>query len=147
MSQRLRAHRSIVNSAIFHRTLPFLFSAGVEKVVTCWSPASPGGDRAAVGRGRQRGSMDRGELLERVLTYRRRLHFDSSEENDLRLQREDPETLMLFDNLLDEDSDADTLWDSDAASWHQHGDGSSDEGAGSDYSSDVHSDDIASESE
>ncbi|GAA5983533.1 hypothetical protein JCM11641_005840 [Rhodosporidiobolus odoratus] len=39
-SQVLAGHRSIVNTALFHPTLPLLYTAGVEKLVVCHSPLS-----------------------------------------------------------------------------------------------------------
>lgn len=39
-SQTLTGHKSCVNSTIFHPTLPFLFTSGVEKMIKVFSPFS-----------------------------------------------------------------------------------------------------------
>ncbi|GAA6060795.1 hypothetical protein JCM10212_005444 [Sporobolomyces blumeae] len=39
-SSILRAHRSVVNTALFHPSLPYLYSSGVEKIVVRHSPST-----------------------------------------------------------------------------------------------------------
>lgn len=97
-SSILSAHRSIVNTTLFHPTLPLLFTSGIEKMVQVHSPTPfPGHSTPFVPR----------------LPRPNKGGLDTRDEDEEEAQGlgEDREALEYFDALLqDHDSNEEALW-------------------------------------
>lgn len=99
-SSILSAHRSIVNTALFHPTLPLLFTAGIEKMVQVHSPTPFSSSASSTPFVPRTPRPRKGGLDTR----------DEDEEEALGMF-EDKEALEYFDALLeDQDGREEALW-------------------------------------
>lgn len=119
-SSILTPHRSIVNTALFHPSLPLLFTSGIEKTILVHSPTPfllpETFERRIVNdlnAEEGRSIMARHTQMEDVL--QERLASESVTEREQRWKREedqeDRETLELFDVMLWRETEGDELWD------------------------------------
>lgn len=110
----LTGHRSVVNTALFHPTLPLLYTAGVEKIIVQYGPAAT--------------SSHSGRW--RFVPREPKPHFshpgldgpsdpaddpnplpgETPQARELRLRQEDPQVLQYFDGLVEAEGE-DMLWD------------------------------------
>lgn len=123
-SSILTGHRSIVNTAIYHPTLPLLYTSGIEKHIVRHSPAQP---RSVSLEATETGiSSPRGW---RFIPRTPEAHFihpgltgpsdpchdptlrpgETHRERELRLRSEDREVLEYFDGLVEAEGE-DMLW-------------------------------------
>lgn len=142
----LTGHRSVVNSALFHPTLPWLYTAGVEKVILRHGPgerAGPGAVLAGAGAAEDEEGEEDDDRSWHFVPRTPNQHFihpgmvgpsdpaqdptlqrgESSAERERRLRKEDREVLQYFDGLVEAEGEA-VLWDQGG---DDSSDGSSDE--------------------
>lgn len=142
----LTGHRSVVNSALFHPTLPWLYTAGVEKVIVRHGPgerAGPGAVLAGAGAAEDEEGEEDDDRSWHFVPRTPNQHFihpgmvgpsdpaqdptlrrgESSAERERRLRKEDREVLQYFDGLVEAEGEA-VLWDQGG---DDSSDGSSDE--------------------
>ncbi|GAA5985746.1 hypothetical protein JCM10908_007094 [Rhodotorula pacifica] len=150
-TQILTGHRSIVNTALFHPTLPLLYTSGVEKVVVRHAPALGGGGGSFAAKLEQRedrrassSHAQGGEETAKGWHFVPRqpaAHFahpglsgpsdpsdddsprsgESTHARDLRLREEDLTVLQYFDGLVQAEGE-DMLWREDSDSDFQNTD-------------------------
>ncbi|GAA5926628.1 WD40 repeat domain-containing protein [Sporobolomyces koalae] len=153
-SSVLRAHRSIPNTALFHPTLPYLYTCGVEKVIVRHSPSTTtsrnisGNSKGQfVARTPRAESAPSPSLLFGLADPALQdcpLEEETTEDRDKRLRKEDLEVLEYFDLLIQSESDPEGIWrDSVEGEDNESDDGaySSQDSFGSDDDSDEDNDD------
>lgn len=116
----LRTHRSIPNTTLYHPSLPYLYTCGVEKVIVRHSPATSSSSRL---RSRSKwsftpripraepasflsslfGAADPGEEPEL-------LPGETEEARETRLRQEETAVLEYFDELIISESDFEGVW-------------------------------------
>ncbi|GAA5926629.1 hypothetical protein JCM1841_003186 [Sporobolomyces salmonicolor] len=128
-SSILTGHRSIVNTALFHPTLPYLFTSGVEKVIirhsASASPLSPSSTQLRSASRPPSTASWRFEPRAFAASYRHPSLFgpadpglqtdlvpcETAAERERRLRSEDTEVLEYFDALIDMgECEAEELW-------------------------------------
>ncbi|GAA6033883.1 hypothetical protein JCM8097_000385 [Rhodosporidiobolus ruineniae] len=144
-SSILTGHRSIVNTALFHPTLPILYTSGVEKVIVRHSPASSSSSTLLAAPSDTLSSSTTSppkpawEFRSRPIASHLRhpglsgrsdaaldpsLRAGESEyDRELRLREEDRDVLEYFDGLVENEGD-EAVWDEEG---RRFGDDSSDD--------------------
>ncbi|KDE07265.1 hypothetical protein MVLG_02485 [Microbotryum lychnidis-dioicae p1A1 Lamole] len=98
-SSILDPHRSIVNSCLFHPTLPLLFTSGVEKTIWAHSPYPFSESIYPVPRTRRKPNPVVSWLAMMSPVFERVVENESQEEKERRLRAEDREVLEYFDAI------------------------------------------------
>ena len=116
-SSVLTGHRSVVNTALFHPTLPLLYTAGVEKIIVQHGPAAtsshPGRWRFVPREPKPHFSHPGLDGPSDPADDPDPLPGETPQARELRLRQEDPQVLQYFDGLVEAEGE-DMLWnDSD----------------------------------
>jgi hypothetical protein len=110
-ASKLIHHRSVVNTALFHPSLPLLYTCGVEKMVKEWSTTAAQEAEPAIRR--------EPRPVKPRLSYQTILTQSALTEEEL--LREDPEMLSTFDYLLEYDQARADLFQPDSELAHVRG--------------------------